>query len=192
MAKKLSIGDRVTCKFQVPYYGNTGRPEAEHYWFQPDEQATILALEVPKVVIKHGPEYDNRDVFVLCQVYTPDGKQDRIGLNYVNIVPVPDSKALPSLGEFRFRARDEDGNLPRVHHGALQRPSAMLYHRFYEFFGRKMQDYFEPIFGLDTIKFDDEITHSHGNQTIESVVRGMAGTSGIELLNTLVGFYKHI
>jgi hypothetical protein len=82
----LKKGDKVTCKIAVPVYYGEGYHGTPKIMFEPNNYATVYNPTCPKVRLQAVDEtHDRRDVFVVADCII-NGKTERVGLNYCNVV----------------------------------------------------------------------------------------------------------
>jgi len=84
----MKPGDQVTCKHPVEaYYSDYGtNPKMV---FQPGMVGTVKSI-APKVrIVRHGPEHDGKDEFLVVDYHAPETDQtERVGLNFCNAISV--------------------------------------------------------------------------------------------------------
>ena len=85
----IQIGDIVTCKVPVEAYNYWyyKRQHGKEVLFNPYMRGVVQAI-MPKVrIVKDGVRTDGKDTFLVVD-FEYDGKTERVGLNWCNVVKV--------------------------------------------------------------------------------------------------------
>ena len=58
--------------------------------------------------------------------------------------------------------------------------------KFYWTFGVSLKTYLDPMFGLDIVKFDEEVIKTEPNKSMKSTIRAKYGKNGVEIITNLL------
>ena len=86
----IQIGDIVTCKISVEAYNYWfyKRQYGKEVLFNPGMQGVVKSV-APKVrIVKDGARTDGKDTFLVVDFESEEGKTERVGLNWCNVVKV--------------------------------------------------------------------------------------------------------
>lgn len=88
-AKKIKVGDKVTCLHAVKaYYSDYGVNKGNVIWFKPGMVGTVSQI-APKTFAlnpnNRDPRYDYCHDFVVVDFMDDQGNQQRVGLNFCNL-----------------------------------------------------------------------------------------------------------